>query len=89
MTTFICMPFGSALTECITEAGLSSGDLTKAIRHNIVTSIIIGASLSEPHIDGDVRPSPRGMFVCIWPCGAFVLPMFPRSHVRVNIDRAP
>ena len=29
------------------------------------------------------------MYVCIWPCGAFVLPMFPRSHVRVNIDRAP
>ena len=43
------------------------------------------------HIDGDVRPTSRGMFVhvCIWPRGAFVLPMFPRSHVRVNIDRAP
>ena len=24
---------------------------------------IIGASLSEPHIDGDVRPTWRGMFV--------------------------
>ena len=47
-----------------------------------------GASLSEPHIDGDVHPTSRGMFVCIWPRGAFVLPMYPRSHVRVNIDRA-
>ena len=39
----------------------------------------IGASLSKPHIDGDVRPTSRGMFVCIWPRGAFVLPMFPRE----------
>ena len=53
-----------------------------------MTSRIIGASLSEPHIDGDVRPTSRGMFVCIWPRGAFVLPMFPRSHVGVHIDRA-
>ena len=46
----------------------------------------------EPHIDGDVRPTSRGtfvyMYVCIWPCGAFVLHVFPRSHVRVHIDCA-
>ena len=27
---------------------------------------IIGASLSEPHIDGDVRPTSRGMFVYMY-----------------------
>ena len=25
--------------------------------------VLIGTSLSEPHIDGDVRPTSRGMFV--------------------------
>ena len=33
---------------------------------------IIGASLSEPHIDGDVRPTSRGMFVYMYVSGRVV-----------------
>ena len=43
--------------------------------------IIIEASLSEPHIDSDNAPSPRGTYLSIYLSrGAFVASMFPRSH---------
>ena len=48
--------------------------------NNKLIVLIIGASLSEPHIDGDVRPTSRGMFVCIWPRGAFVRLQCSREH---------
>ena len=34
--------------------------------------MIIGASLSEPHIDGDVCPTSRGMFVYMYVSGRVV-----------------
>ena len=34
--------------------------------------LLIGASLSEPHIDGDVRPTSRGMYVYMYVSGCVV-----------------
>ena len=45
----------------ITEAA----NCTRAVK-------LIGASLSEPHIDGDVRPTSRGMFVYMYVSGRVV-----------------
>ena len=40
----------------------------------------------EPHIDGDVRPMSRGMFVymyvCIWPRGAPYVPEKSRARTH-------
>ena len=43
--------------------------------------IIIGASLSEPHIDDDVRPTSRGMFVYMYVSGRVVRLSSLCSHV--------
>ena len=53
--------------------------------------VIIGASLSEPHIDGDVRPTSRGMFVCMYLAAWCVCPPYvpEKSRAIVHIDRAP
>ena len=37
-----------------------------------LNTLIIGASLSEPHIDGDVCPTSRGMFVYMYVSGRVV-----------------
>ena len=37
--------------------------------NTLKTIIIIGVSLSELHIDGDVRPMSRGnLYVCVYAC---------------------
>ena len=57
-----------------------------------IINLIVGASLSEPHIDRDERPTSRGpiylsIYLSIYVCGtrvAFVLPMFPRTRLHVH-----
>ena len=50
--------------------------------HFITVKVIIGASLSEPHIDRDNVPR-RGecLYLCMWPRVAFVASMFPRTRL--------
>ena len=48
----------------------------------ILNSTIFGVSPSEPHIDGDNGPRPRGTYLSIYVArGAFATSTFPRSHV--------
>ena len=52
------------------------------VMHSKYFGDIIGASLSEPHIDRDNVPR-RGecLYLCMWPRVAFVASMFPRTRL--------
>ena len=45
---------------------------------------VIGASLSEPHIDGDVRPTLRGMFVYMYLAAWCVCPPYVPEKSRAR-----
>ena len=49
-----------------------------------VSHKIIGASLSEPHIDRDVGPTSRGTYLSMWPGVALVL-QCSREHAYYDV----